>query len=62
MAGSIEIKEVGAHSFQLAVTFDGQRFECGSYVSRAEAQKAGSLFVKRKEGEQAGRKKRPRKG
>jgi len=58
----IEIKEVGPQSFALTVTFEGQRFECGTYVSRAEAQKAGSLFIKRKEGEQAGRKRRPRKG
>jgi hypothetical protein len=45
----------------LAVTFDGQRFECGNYISRAAAMQAGRLFVQRKEGEAAGQRGRPRK-
>ena len=57
---SIQIDETGPHKFTLSVTFDGQRFECGTYVNRPEAMKAGRLFVERKQGERAGRKKRPR--
>lgn len=57
----IQVEEVGAKTFALSVTFDGQRFDCGTYISRAAAQQAGRLFVERKEGEQAGRRKRPRK-
>ena len=58
---TIDIKETGPGKFELAVTFDGQRFECGNYLTRAAAAQAGRLFVQRKEGEQAGRKKSPRK-
>ena len=57
----IEIAEIAPQKFALVVVFDGQRFECGSYISRAAAQQAGKLFVARKEGEQAGRKKSPRR-
>lgn len=38
-----------------AVTFDGQRFECGNYISHAAAQQAGRLFVQRKEVKRWGR-------
>jgi len=58
---TIDICEVGPQKFELSVTFDGQRFECGNYLNRAAAQQAGKLFVARKEGEQAGRKKTPRR-
>ena len=61
MSNSIDIQEAGPHRFALTVTYGGQRFECGTYVSRAEAMKAGRLFVERKEGEKAGQKKRMRK-
>ena len=57
---SITITETTPGTFALAVTFDGQIFQCGSYINRAEAMKAGKLFVERKEGERAGQKKRPR--
>jgi hypothetical protein len=57
----IDIREVGPQKFELSVTFDGQRFECGNYLNRAAAHQAGRLFVARKEGEQAGRKKSPRR-
>lgn len=60
-AGSLEITEDGPQRFTLAVVFDGQRFDCGSYISRAAAAQAGRLFLERKEGERAGRQKRPRK-
>lgn len=58
---TIEIREVGAQKFDLAVTFDGQRFECGNYLNRAAAQQAARLFVARKEGERAGSKKSRRR-
>lgn len=58
---NIEVAEIGPQKFELVVTYDGQRFACGNYVSRAAAMQAGKLFVARKEGEQAGRQKRPRK-
>ncbi|GGF35152.1 hypothetical protein GCM10011611_46780 [Aliidongia dinghuensis] len=58
---TIEIREAGPQKFELSVTFDGQRFECGNYLNRAAAQQAGRLFVTRKEGEQAARKKAPRR-
>jgi hypothetical protein len=61
MDAKIEISETGPETFELAVTFDGQRFACGNYLSRGAAQQAGKLFVARKEGEQAGRKKSPRR-
>jgi hypothetical protein len=57
----IQIDAIGAQKFALVVVFAGQRFECGTYISRAAAQQAGKLFVTRKEGEQVGRKKSPRK-
>jgi hypothetical protein len=61
MAAAIDIREVGPQKFELSVTFEGQRFECGNYLNRAAAHQAGRLFVARKEGEQAGRKKSPRR-
>jgi hypothetical protein len=57
----VEVEERGRNAFALAVVFDGRRFECGVYVSRAEALKAARLFVQRKQGEQASRGRRPRK-
>lgn len=57
----VEVEERGKQSFAMAVTFAGQRFECGVYVSRAEALKAARLFVQRKRGEQAARGKRQRR-
>lgn len=55
----ILVDEAGPQSFTLTVTFDGQRFDCGSYISRAAAMQAGRLFLQRKEGEAAsGRTKR----
>ncbi len=50
---TLEITELGPGKFGLTVSFDGQRFECGTYVSRAEAQRAGHLFIARKQGERA---------
>ncbi len=58
---TIDIREVGPQKFQLSVTFEGQRFERGNYLSRAAAHQAGRLFIARKEGERAGRKKTPRR-
>lgn len=60
-APQIQIGETGPQKFALIVTFDGQRFECGTYISRAAAQQAGKLFIARKEGERTGRKKAPRR-
>ena len=57
----IEVEERGKQAFALAVIFDGRRFDCGVYVSRAEALKAARLFVQRKQGEQASRGKRQRR-
>ena len=57
---SIDVTKSTPGKFALVVTFDGQRFECGTYINRAEAMKAGKLFIDRKEGERIGRKKRPR--
>ncbi len=57
----IQVDEVGPQKFELTVLFDGRRFACGSYLNRASAMLAGRLFVQRKEGERAGRQKRPRK-
>jgi hypothetical protein len=56
----VQIDEIGPQNFALTVIYDGQRFECGSYLNRAAAMQAGRLFVERKEGERQGRKKRPR--
>ncbi|WP_377810865.1 hypothetical protein ABNQ38_29425 [Azospirillum sp. A29] len=63
-SSSIIVDEVGSQKFTLAVVFDGQRFECGSYISRAAAMQAGRLFIQRKEGEAAGgrTKRKPGKG
>ena len=61
MTDGAQIDEIGPQQFQLTVTFDGQRFDCGTYINRAEAMKAGRLFIERKAGEQIGQKKRPRK-
>lgn len=57
----VEIEERGRNAFALTVVFDGRRFECGVYVSRAEALKAARLFVQRKQGEQASRGRRQRR-
>jgi hypothetical protein len=57
----IDIQEAGPQKFALAVTFEGQRFECGTYISRAAAMQAGKLFAERKDGERVGQQKRPRK-
>ena len=61
LAATIDIREVDRQKFELAVVFDGQRFECGNYLSRAAAHQAGRMFIARKEGEQAGRKKTPKR-
>jgi hypothetical protein len=58
---TIDIREVGPQKFELAVTFDGRRFDCGNYLNRAAAQQAARLFVARKEAERGGGKKSPRK-
>jgi hypothetical protein len=58
---TIDIREIGPQKFELSVTVDGQRFDCGNYLNRAAAHQAGRLFVMRKEGELAGRKKSPRR-
>jgi hypothetical protein len=57
----INIREAGPQNFELAVTFDGQRFACGNYLNRVAAQQAAKLFVARKEGERTGRQKSPRR-
>lgn len=51
---SIQVDEAGPQSFTLAVTFEGRRFDCGTYISRIAALQAGRLFVQRKEAEAAG--------
>ena len=63
-ASSIHVDEVGPQTFTLAVTFAGQRFECGNYINRVAAMQAGRLFVQRKEAEAAGgrTKRKPAKG
>ena len=61
ISAKVQVDEQAPQNFTLSVTFDGQRFDCGSYDSRPEALKAGRLFLDRKTAEQAGRKKRPRK-
>ena len=60
-ASPIQVTETGPQQFALVVTFDGRRFECGTYINRVAALQAGKLFVERKEGERIGQKKRPRK-
>ncbi len=57
----IDIAELGPEKFGLTITYDGQRFGCGSYLNRGAAQQAARLFIARKEGETAGRKKSPRR-
>lgn len=57
----LDIEELGAQTFSLAVIFEGQRFDCGTYISRAAAMQAGRLFIDRKQGERLGQRKRPRK-
>ena len=64
MAGDdheVLVEERGSKAFALAVVFDGRRFDCGVYVSRAEALKAARLFVQRKQGEQSSRGRRQRR-
>ena len=58
---AVQVDELGPQKFALSVTFAGQRFECGNYLSRAAALQAGRLFVQRKEGEAAGQRSRPRR-
>jgi len=58
---SIQIEECSPQKFSLVVIFSDQRFECGFYINRAEAMKAGKLFIDRKLNEQVSQKKRPRK-
>ncbi len=58
---AVQIQELGPENFLLTVTFGGRDFGCGSYLNRAAAMQAGRLFVQRKEGEEAGRSKRPGK-
>lgn len=55
------VDQVAPTDFRLTVIFEGERFDCGSYVSRVAALQAGRLFTERKQGEQSSRKKRPRK-
>lgn len=56
---SIIVDEAAPQSFTLTVMFNGQRFDCGTYINRAAAMQAGRLFLQRKEGEAAnGRTKR----
>jgi len=56
---SIIVDEIAPQSFTLTVMFNGQRFDCGTYINRAAAMQAGRLFLQRKEGEAAnGRTKR----
>ena len=57
---TIDIRETGPQKFELAITFDGQRFECGNYLNRAAAQQAARLFVARKEAERGGNQKKRR--
>lgn len=55
------IEQVAPTDFRLTVIFDGERFDCGSYVNRVAALQAGQLFAERKKGEKCGQKRRPRK-
>lgn len=56
----IKVEELGPGKFALTVLFEGQSFDCGTYINRVAALQAGKLFVERKEGEKEGRKKRPK--
>lgn len=58
---AIQIDEVGPQKFILVVTFDGRRFDCGNYISRAAAMQAGRLFVQRKESEAGGQRAQDRR-
>lgn len=58
---TIQVDEIGPQNFTLAVTFDGQRFACGTYLNRPAAMQAGRLFVQRKESEAAGPRARGRR-
>lgn len=60
-SSEIHIDEAGPQKFNLTVTFNGQRFECGNYISRAAAMQAGRLFVQRKEGEMGGHREQGRR-
>jgi len=40
LRASTQIDAIGPQKFSLTVTLDGQRFECGTYISRAAALKA----------------------
>lgn len=60
-SSTIHVDEAGPQKFTLAVTFGGQRFECGNYISRTAAMQAGRLFVQRKEGEAGGQRERGRR-
>jgi hypothetical protein len=59
--GNVRIEEAGPQKFTLVVTYKGERFDCGNYISRGAAMQAGRLFLERKAGEEAGHLKRPRK-
>ncbi len=61
VAPTVDITETGPETFTLAVTVDGRRFDCGTYLSRTQAQQAGRLFVQRKEAEATAQKGRPRR-
>jgi hypothetical protein len=56
----IKVEHLGPDKFGLTVLFEGETFECGTYINRVAALQAGKLFVERKEGEKEGRKKRPK--
>lgn len=56
----IRVEQQGPDKFSLIVLFEGQSFDCGTYISRVAAMQAGKLFIDRKKGESEGRKKRPR--
>ena len=43
-SSSIVVDEAGPQNFTLAVMFDGRRFECGSYISRAAAMQRVTFF------------------
>jgi hypothetical protein len=60
-SAQIQVEEIAPRTFALTVTFDGQCFDCGTYISRPAALLAGRLFVDRKEGERAAPRKRARK-
>ncbi len=61
LPASTVIEELAPRKFALVVTFDGRRFDCGTYISRGAAMQAGRLFIDRKEGERVSQRKRPRK-